>query len=663
MSAKTCSDKLFSHSQVDSRGSKLHPCPCCGKPDPKCVIFQSGLILCQSAKGGRINPPPGFHYTHDTKDGHWGIVAPDNGAGFSRDYEPRRPADPGPAPVDPLKEAEAAAKRKWVKEHVEKIVKHRRPFRETVAVVWQALGLSLDAAQVLDVKQCGAVFTCPERDGAGKIIAHHTRNIMNGADKKTYGVPDAECKRGLIYNPDNFSGPDLAGADAFTVEGLTDTAAMIDMVFPRTAGRPSNASGGPQLAELYARAGYVLSGPCASRTIFVVGENDQKEKDDWPGKQGAEKIADDLMMEGFPNVVIVYPPPGHKDVRAFRIAMKQQGMTAAQAGELLREHFRKTAQRYKGPEPASQPASVVPLKIVSEEYVSHATRHHERFKAFDERLLVDVPSPLQEKLLHVLLWADEKSDNHGHIKGCGFRAVLDRKNTNKHVFCVFTSGSDFCPCCRTENNKHRLRSFVKEVKDLPTLFYFTGPAKLWPMIAQRILKLKGKSAHVKTDLETFSVFCDVFFPGCIELSLAEAIVMFHDVLPNEHLGDHVQPVRFNGGWHLVDESSGMWALNRLFTRFARQGKFDRHYAEGCGLKGKFWDKEFLPRTMGAAWEFECPAAKMEHMAERIDMEMEPGQIDKCPYIMKWHRRPENESSKDGDGKNARSAGFTLILTG
>jgi hypothetical protein len=94
------------------------------------------------------------------------------------------------------------------------------------------------------------------------------------------------------------------------VEGASDTAALLGAGI-NAIGRPSNSSGAQFAAQL---VGKLPEGT----PIIVMGENDQKPDGRWPGKEGAEKVAQE-MANALPTykVHIAYPPDGVKDVRAW----------------------------------------------------------------------------------------------------------------------------------------------------------------------------------------------------------------------------------------------------------------------------------------------------------------------------------------------------------
>lgn len=76
-------------------------------------------------------------------------------------------------------------------------------------------------------------------------------------------------------------------------------------------GRPSNSGGATQLAELLE---YIPH----SRSIIVMGENDQKPTGQWPGKEGAISIAKQLSDRLQREIHWALPPDHAKDIRDWR---------------------------------------------------------------------------------------------------------------------------------------------------------------------------------------------------------------------------------------------------------------------------------------------------------------------------------------------------------
>ena len=153
----------------------------------------------------------------------------------------------------------------------------------------QSIGVSVRALQELNTGWNGEAWTFPETDAHGNVIGIN-RRFPDGSKKQYKGH-----KRGLMLAD---AGHDML----YCVEGASDTAAMIDCGLSVIA-RPSNNGGSAHLSELLRDE---------TRTVFIVGENDQKEIGTWPGLEGALSIASKLKLA---DVRIALPADGVKDIR------------------------------------------------------------------------------------------------------------------------------------------------------------------------------------------------------------------------------------------------------------------------------------------------------------------------------------------------------------
>ena len=143
------------------------------------------------------------------------------------------------------------------------------------------------------------VYTFPEFNADGEIVGISTRAI-DGTKKMLTG-----SERGLtipsLISPS--SGPILI------VEGATDTAALLSMDLAGI-GRPSAKGGVAQLAKLLVHAPPDIG-------ILVVGEMDAKPSGDWPGRDGAQRVAEQLATHLNRKVQWAIVPHGVKDTRAW----------------------------------------------------------------------------------------------------------------------------------------------------------------------------------------------------------------------------------------------------------------------------------------------------------------------------------------------------------
>jgi hypothetical protein len=139
-------------------------------------------------------------------------------------------------------------------------------------------------------------FTFPEENGLRKVIGIATRQ-PDGEKKSIKG-----SKRGLTI-PIDLKIED--GTVCLIVEGATDVAAAITVGL-NVVGRPSNKTGIDHLVQLFADS---------NATIIVLGENDRKNDEIWPGREGAEKTAEGLANKLQRSVSWALPPEGIKDFR------------------------------------------------------------------------------------------------------------------------------------------------------------------------------------------------------------------------------------------------------------------------------------------------------------------------------------------------------------
>ena len=137
----------------------------------------------------------------------------------------------------------------------------------------------------------------PERNGQ-HCICGLMRRYADGTKRFIKGG-----KRGL-YIPKSFK----VGSDSITiVEGGSDTAAGLTLGW-NVIGRPSAGDGASHLASLLKKA----EGP-----IYVLGDNDPKRDGTWPGRRGAEKVANTLQKSLTAPVSVTSIPMEFKDLRTW----------------------------------------------------------------------------------------------------------------------------------------------------------------------------------------------------------------------------------------------------------------------------------------------------------------------------------------------------------
>jgi hypothetical protein len=145
-----------------------------------------------------------------------------------------------------------------------------------------------------------ACWTFPEMDGAGQVCGLTCR-YRDGTKK------DWPSGRRGLYVP---AGWDRDGdAPLLIAEGPSDvlagTAAGLTML-----GRPNNTGGAEQLAEL-------LQAWPRERGLIVLGELDAKSTGDWPGRDGAVKVATAVAAKLNRPVSWALPPDAAKDLRSW----------------------------------------------------------------------------------------------------------------------------------------------------------------------------------------------------------------------------------------------------------------------------------------------------------------------------------------------------------
>lgn len=155
----------------------------------------------------------------------------------------------------------------------------------------------------------GTTFTIPEFDSTGRIIGITKR--MPPADPGSSRDGQQMLKggnRGLMLVTGWRERGEPTGP-LLIVEGascaMAAAAASLSAI-----GRPGSDSGREYLAR-------TLADWPADRPIIVLGENDRKEDGRWPGREGAEKLAQGLANDLSREIQVALPPVGDKDLRAW----------------------------------------------------------------------------------------------------------------------------------------------------------------------------------------------------------------------------------------------------------------------------------------------------------------------------------------------------------
>jgi hypothetical protein len=283
------------------------PCPiCCG--NHSCSATDDGLHFCWREHadvpgwvflGACRN---GFGMFRDTGRCGSGAACAGNGHGSGHGHGDGsrngtagtngRAAHPTPTPPA-LSSAELTA---YLRAHACH-VRERRMLADILGVHPRALE-RLRLGYVPETENEPEHFLFPERDGAGNVVGL-LRRYMTGVKRQLPG-----SARGLLYDPDT----DDLGAVVLIVEGPSDVAAALTIGLA-AVGRPNNLGGAEHLVPLLGRHA------AAGLRVIVLGENDRKPDGHWPGREGAEAVAQQLADAWGLPVDWALPPEGIKDLR------------------------------------------------------------------------------------------------------------------------------------------------------------------------------------------------------------------------------------------------------------------------------------------------------------------------------------------------------------
>lgn len=286
--------------------SKQSPCPICDKPD-WCGTTTDGAVRCMREQVA----PPGWRIMK-VVDAHGGTVfARDDGTAQHRSNE---------------KAAKVAkAGRNWTAaaDHYGMTVTD-----DQVKGMADKLGVKPEALRAIGIgwKADERCYTFPEKD-AGKNTLGINRRFDDGSQRFIKGG-----HRGLIIP----RGIDDLPDPVLIVEGASDTAAALSMGL-NAVGRPSNRSGSDQLAKL-------LEG----REVIVVGEWDMKQSGNWPGRDGAFAVAQQLADTWGKPTHWALPPDNAKDVREWLSSSEvdlTDDRTLRAAGQKFVEQLKGVAQQ------------------------------------------------------------------------------------------------------------------------------------------------------------------------------------------------------------------------------------------------------------------------------------------------------------------------------
>lgn len=295
------------------------PCPACGHGD-KCAWSPDRAMLCCWRCDAA---PAGMRYVKPGKAGGFLFAANGNGRAHGGAAGPLTRGTPRRAPAAKAVDLSALTERfkaTLTDEQRDGLARDLGVTPASLAAVgcgWatrddlRALGASGDAWDRDDFP--AGAFSFPERDGNGRIVGIHFR--LPDGRKGAASKAKAGASRGLIAPATLKDRPD----PVLIVEGASDVAAC-ETLGLAAVGRPSNTGGADDVAKL-------LEG----RAVLIVGENDQKEGGDWPGRNGARNVARRIAGAWKEPVSWTLPPDGVKDARAWLQSRVAGGLNLADA--------------------------------------------------------------------------------------------------------------------------------------------------------------------------------------------------------------------------------------------------------------------------------------------------------------------------------------------
>ncbi len=316
------------------------PCPICGHKG-WCGKRHDGLVLCKRASGP--HDLPGFTYKGMANDGTTSMyvevgkeyVQPrTNNRGEHSRHGEFSGAEPSTRPdkVNPIDRVDP----KWLTVNYPRLVANLSEERRDALA--EALGLPSEALEMLAIgwwpdrrwwkpetqqyEGEPGCWTFPEYDAQERIIGLGLRWPMGQKGQLTRG------RRGLSLPVGWREAPD----PVLIVEGPSDVLAGRWLGL-NVIGRPNNSGGAELLAHV-----------CRNRRVIVVGENDRKPDGRWPGKEGAEAVAEKLAATWSWPVPVAFPPDDLKDLREWVVAQRTTPVGQMDAAErtALAEQFLET---------------------------------------------------------------------------------------------------------------------------------------------------------------------------------------------------------------------------------------------------------------------------------------------------------------------------------
>jgi hypothetical protein len=253
------------------RVSRSKPCPVCHKADWCLTSPDGAAAICQRISEGAVKLCGQAGWLH-----------------ILRDLAPLFKFKPGRVrliPTQPLF-------RQWDG----LVARYQKNIRAHECSQYAAkMGLSEQSLDQLYIGRCSQGYSFPMRSGTQSICGVQIRCY----DGTKLCVPGSRLG---LFIPRGFGKGDFV----MICEGLSDTAAALDLGFSDAVGRASCMTGQNDLIQL-----------CQGQKVVIVGDNDP------PGRRGAETLAWKLALS-CPEVKVIYPPVCCKDFREW----KKRGVTS-----------------------------------------------------------------------------------------------------------------------------------------------------------------------------------------------------------------------------------------------------------------------------------------------------------------------------------------------
>lgn len=286
---------------ISFRAAPGRPCPVCTAESKGCSATDDGMHLCRAKPADatawrQLSGMPdaqGFFHFRRTDDSNPGSALSTRKKKRQRDWHAK------------ATEHAAAMQNKHFTELAARL---RLP--ESAVRLYPLIGWC-------EASLVGTTFTIPEFDSTNRIcgimqrmpptdqthpVPRDEQKMMTGGNRGLM-LPTAWRERGADLNPD---------LPLLIVEGASCTIAAAAAGLS-AIGRPGSDAGREYLAR-------ILTDWPAERPIIVLGENDEKPGGKWPGREGAEKLAQGLANDLSREVHFALPPASAKDLRAWMIS-------------------------------------------------------------------------------------------------------------------------------------------------------------------------------------------------------------------------------------------------------------------------------------------------------------------------------------------------------